>query len=709
MSSIRISGLASGLDTEMIITKLMQAHRAPVNKLYQQKQLVNWKQTDLRDINASIAKLRDKAFSLRLQGSFKVFNATSSNPSILTANPTGDAVEGSYSMIVKQLATSTAITSTTEVSPPLKSFADIDLATLNLSGKSFKMTVGNTTKEISWDATEGTYADMNSLALAIQSKIDNAFGANQVTASLDGNRLVFTSAHPDFKQNIMVSDGTTTALTDLKFNSGSRSLIDLNSSLEKFLTVNGQQTWDVDDKVKFSINGVNFEFNKTATVQDVINKVNSNTQANVKLEYDSAKDKFIISRKDSGSGKNISITDGTGSNFFSVVGLDQVNAVSGINSIFDYTKNGVTYTNLENSSNSFSLEGVNYSFYKADVNQSVTFNVTKNVDKVYDNIKQFIDQYNETLDLINKKSSEKRYRNYLPLLDEQKKEMKDKDVEMWEEKAKSGLLNGDPQLRQILSSMRLMFTNPIQNVNSDYDHLNEIGLKQGPYSDKGKIHIDEAKLKATIESNLDDVMNFFNKIPGPIQSQSLTGTVSLTGKDFNVNWNGVQYNIALNGDYDVTTAEGRTALVIEMTSKLDGAIGTGNLKVSFNAQNQLEFSTDKNATFELISGTNDALATLGIVSGSKYDANGLGLAQRIYRFNNDTIQSLNKRAGFGTLFDQSTLGLEIESFDKRIDRMNNRLSQLEASYYRKFTALEKAMAQMNQQSGWLAQQLGGGM
>lgn len=55
----------------------------------------------------------------------------------------------------------------------------------------------------------------------------------------------------------------------------------------------------------------------------------------------------------------------------------------------------------------------------------------------------------------------------------------------------------------------------------------------------------------------------------------------------------------------------------------------------------------------------------------------------------------------------NTLYKEIKEYDKRIKEMMERMADKEERYYNQFSKLEVAMQKMNQQSTWLAQQLGG--
>lgn len=93
----RISGLASGFDTESIIQSLMDAHRIPVDRLKQERQVLEWQREDYRTINRSLAGFRDNyAFDMRLQGAFLAMNAISSDDNIVTASATSSTQGATY-------------------------------------------------------------------------------------------------------------------------------------------------------------------------------------------------------------------------------------------------------------------------------------------------------------------------------------------------------------------------------------------------------------------------------------------------------------------------------------------------------------------------------------------------------------------------------------------------------------------------------------
>ncbi|MDR6553575.1 flagellar filament capping protein FliD [Paenibacillus qinlingensis] len=84
-----------------------------------------------------------------------------------------------------------------------------------------------------------------------------------------------------------------------------------------------------------------------------------------------------------------------------------------------------------------------------------------------------------------------------------------------------------------------------------------------------------------------------------------------------------------------------------------------------------------------------------------------GIAQRLYAQVNNSIKDLTDKAGSSAyLSDKSVLGKELRELDTNIRSWKERLEKKEDSYWRKFTAMEKAMSQANSQSSWLSQQTG---
>lgn len=160
---------------------------------------------------------------------------------------------------------------------------------------------------------------------------------------------------------------------------------------------------------------------------------------------------------------------------------------------------------LEFTSNHFSVNGLNIQL-KGTGEMTVT--VSPDVDAVFNAIKKFVEEYNKLVDEVNKKLQEPRYRDYAPLTQEQKDEMTEKEIELWEERAKSGMLRNDSMLVSILSQFRTVISSFVES--SRFKTLSAISIDTGSYYERGKLVIkDETKLRDLISQNLEEVMKLF--------------------------------------------------------------------------------------------------------------------------------------------------------------------------------------------------------
>ncbi|MCE3203673.1 flagellar filament capping protein FliD [Paenibacillus sonchi] len=117
----RISGLASGMDIDAMVKKLMTAESAPLNKLNQQKQLMEWKRDNYRETSVKLVSfLQDKLDALSKSSSISAQKATiTGNTTAVSATATSVA-SGSLEVEVTSLATAARISS---VSAPSKTDA----------------------------------------------------------------------------------------------------------------------------------------------------------------------------------------------------------------------------------------------------------------------------------------------------------------------------------------------------------------------------------------------------------------------------------------------------------------------------------------------------------------------------------------------------------------------------------------------------------
>lgn len=163
------------------------------------------------------------------------------------------------------------------------------------------------------------------------------------------------------------------------------------------------------------------------------------------------------------------------------------------------------------SSNTFDLNGITVNLLEANKENPVTvrIEVRHDVDAVVDKIKEFVDLYNELVDEFNLMTREETFRDFPPLTDAQRADMSDKDIELWEEKAKSGLLRSDSILSGILSEMRIALGAVVKDEDGNAMTMAQIGITTGSWYEYGRLNVNEDKLRAAVEENPDGVQNLF--------------------------------------------------------------------------------------------------------------------------------------------------------------------------------------------------------
>lgn len=495
-TTLRISGLASGMNTDEIVANLVKAQSSRLNKMQQSKISTTWKSEAYRDVNKKVDEFRKSMEALRLQSTFNKQSVTSSNPAIEVSSAGNSSQVG------------LVISNATLAQPEKPAIVSFQSNGQKVDGP-FSFTLNNQTIEIEAGTLDAAVAKINSYTKDTNVKAANVGGSLVLTSTVKGSDGQINIS------NIQVpnSDGTTPLPLNLKDT-----------------------------------------------------------------------------------------------------------AVTGANSISGkVTING---TEIDIASNTFTYDGVTFNL-KASVTEDkpVTIQVGSDTEGIFKGIQTFVEKYNELIADLNGRLTEKKYRDYPPLLDDQKKDMKENDIKLWDEKAKSGLLTSDSTISSFLIEMRNSLNAVVENadaVASGIKSLRDIGINFSTnYRDNGKLVLDEAKLKGMLQTNLEDVKRLF--------------TVKGTG-----------------------------------------------------------------------SATSDTTATNADMHKDS------GFAWRIYDRLNLQISKLGSLAGSpnSTVDTQSFIAKQLKSLDSNIYREQDKVRSYESRLWKLFTAMEKALSQLNSQSSWLSSQLG---
>ena len=285
-------------------------------------------------------------------------------------------------------------------------------------------------------------------------------------------------------------------------------------------------------EIKFTAEEI---FTKNLTLNDLATRINNahytgsdgkKTSLGIRANYDSVSEGFSLFNSKTGDANkiNLSLTTTSPSAGYTTtllnnlrlgqvsggaIGPAQTLSVSGTTASMaaagtnaNVTIDGRTYNNLQE--NKLEVGGVNYTFKKATpAGTPAQVNIAQDQDKLVENVKKFVEEYNALLDDLVKRYGENKYKDYGVLTKSQEEGMTKDQVEKWNEKAKSGLLFRDDYVRSIIGDLRDAVINPVKSVQGRYNTLSSIGITSK--DQKGHLQIDETKLKAAIAAEPDAV------------------------------------------------------------------------------------------------------------------------------------------------------------------------------------------------------------
>ena len=485
-----ILGLSTGIDSESVIEGMLAKTQTKIDKQLGLKQQTLWKQEIYRDVISNIQNLQRKYFdnlnpktNLLSKSFFSSQTVTSSSDSVTATSNQSRSSELTIDYI-KQLATGSQVISQNSVTSSIKLTIDPSKIT---SDSSINVSLDGVTRAIQLSGTSTEEVLSN-----LQETLNKSFGTG-VVVQTDGTITTLSSRQITFS-------GTPENLSILGLSASASNRVNLSSQL-KDLKLNQSLN---NTSFNFKINGVEFNFDETKTVSEVIDTINQ-SKANVSLSYSNINDRFVLSSKILGQGVDIDVEDLSGNLMGSLfkVSSDEFNRIEGKNAILS-----VDGQEIERNSNNFEVNQFKLNLVSTNTNRTV-LSAKNSTNEVSSTITKFVEEYNSLVDKIYSLTTEKsEYRDYSPLTDAQKEEMSEKEIELWEKKAKTGLVRSDTNLVSLMSELR-------QSLMSKGDgslSLNDMGITSGSYSDRGKLSIDPTKLNEALETRMDEVQALFTDV-----------------------------------------------------------------------------------------------------------------------------------------------------------------------------------------------------
>lgn len=197
-NSLRITGLASGIDTDTTVKQMMRPYQMKLDKMKQERQITEWKQEIYRDLIGTINTFKSSYFDVLKKDTYilspnnwSTFEAkTTDTTNSIVLTPGATALSGDYTIDVASIAKKACQTGTTNINVK------------QVGGSlTFPVVIDSTNDTLTIDRTQivlenKTYSSMHELAAQINSKMASTEGGTKLSNTVkavvsdDGNNIV---------------------------------------------------------------------------------------------------------------------------------------------------------------------------------------------------------------------------------------------------------------------------------------------------------------------------------------------------------------------------------------------------------------------------------------------------------------------------------------------------------------------------------------
>ena len=578
MSTMRLSGLISGMDTESIIQELVSAKQTKVDNTKKAKTKHEWKQDAWKSLNTKLKNLQSKyVANLRFSSSYMKKTTKVSNSSAVSVITGEDAVNGVQELSVKQLAKTAYLTGGKVQAGAEGKKWDALSKISDVMGADFKagditFTTGGKTVDI--EVTEDTTIS-DFLSKIKASGLNANFDAGQqrffISAKQSGADSNFSMTADNVGgAKILAALGLQVSLKDdpdsLKqyqeyasyYNendkdatiAGMRSLIDgdiatqTQNYLDRYKNL-VELKKEAEDKIT--------ELKKDSDKNEAAIKAQEESLAAYEKEMKDITDSYIDITTATGDDGEVTYTATAKEDFkknveesyyekaaYASEVLKKYNAGTDVEGYATKIEgrdarivlNGAEFTSANNT---FAVNGLTFTaLAETKADEVVTVTTQDDTDGIYNMLKDFLKEYNSIINEVDKLYNADSAKGYEPLTDDEKDAMSESEAEKYETKIKDALLRKDSSLSSIRSGFVEVMSKGIE-VNGKTMYLSSFGINTLSYftagdNEKNMYHIDgdpddastsgnADKLKSMIASDPDTVVSFFTQLSKNLYSK----------------------------------------------------------------------------------------------------------------------------------------------------------------------------------------------
>lgn len=378
------------------------------------------------------------------------------------------------------------------------------------------------------------------------------------------------------------------------------------------------------------------------TIKDLVSALNG--AGDTKASFDATNKRIFMTSNKTGEQNAFSL-DGD-ADILKTVGLSKEGGASIVDAQdSEIELNGAKFTSANNT---YTVNGLTIDCLAETGNSEISITTSVDTQSMYDQVKSFLSQYNslmkEMYSLYNADSA----KGYEPLTDSEKDQMTDTEVEKWEEKIKAALLRRDDTLDGIMSTMKNAMSTSyyIYNGNAvtydsdkQYYKCNGNAIKNSD----GSYVTSASQLKLWASAN-------------GAKKYSLSSFGIKTEACATMTANSSQDAYHIDGDADDSVSKNNSDVLLNMLSSDPDTVS------SFMKQ--------------LTSGLYSAIDT--------------------------KMKSVKGLSSSYTIYNDIEMAREYSDYTDTISKWEDKLTDLEDSYYKKFAAMESALASLQSQSSSLS-------
>lgn len=304
----RMAGLVSGLDTESLIKAATANTTNAINSRKQKLQKLQWKQDAYRDVISKIKEFQDKYLkidaesSIRANAVMKSNKATSSNDKLsVSANST--AVTGDYTITAVKKATAAKLGGESVATRGVS----LNFFNVEDGEQTVQVTLDGVTKDVTFNKDKD---DPDASAQNFLSALNSSF-ANILKKDDAGHSSQFKMEAKNGKWQLSMENMASDKVSHI-FTVNYNDAVGLESDAGN--TISTQSTLGSVDFInsldgsnyKFSINGVDFSFDKDTKIADMMSEINK-SDAGVKITFSGLTQSFNMETLGTGAGQEIDL------------------------------------------------------------------------------------------------------------------------------------------------------------------------------------------------------------------------------------------------------------------------------------------------------------------------------------------------------------------------------------------------------------------